>query len=139
MKKPFCHIHGVCNLHCDRDLRDVFFCLLSATLNSGPRELSAEHRAAIDAVHAKHAWFSPESIELRGGFVVVDYEVPDRLAIPHRTFGQDRLLGIREALLPFGFNDYRVNVNGPPPGTGLTRRYGSARFIEGGRIEWLRP
>jgi len=29
-----------------------------------------------------------------------------------------------------------VTLNGPPPGTGLIRRFGSARFIEGGQVEW---
>jgi hypothetical protein len=106
---------------------------------TGPQELSAEHRAAIDAVHAQHAWLRPESIQLRSGVVVIDYEVPARFAIPPRTFGEERLLGIREALLPFGFTDYRVNVNGPPPGTGLVHRYGSARFLGGGSLEWLKP
>lgn len=109
------------------------------TEDSSPKSLTAEHYAAIEAVHAKHAWTSPKEIELRSGIVVLDYEVPSSLAIPRKTFGQDRLLAIREALLPFGFNSYRVNVNGPPPGTGLVRRYGSARFLQYGEVEWLEP
>jgi hypothetical protein len=112
---------------------------IASQRNSGPAALTAEHLAAIEAAHVPHAWERPKSIELRNGIVVVDYEVPDSLLIPHRTFGQDRLLAIREALLPFGFKDYRVNVNGPPPGTGLTRRHGSARFLEPGPVEWLTP
>jgi hypothetical protein len=108
--------------------------------NGGPSALTAEHHAAIEAVHSKHAWIRPNKVELSSaGFVTVEYEVGPGFAIPHRTFGQDRLLGIREALLPFGFKNYRVNVNGPPPGTGLVRRYGSARYIDGGQLEWLTP
>lgn len=105
---------------------------------SGPNELTAEHRAAIDAVHKTHAWTDPTEIELRSGIIVVTYEVPRTLAIPPRTFGETRLLAIREALLPFGFKDYHVNVNGPPPGTGLVMRYGSSRFLEPGPVEWLK-
>jgi hypothetical protein len=89
---------------------------IASQMDSGPAALTAEHLAAIDAAHTPHAWERPKSIELRNGIVVVDYEVPDNLLIPHRTYGQERLLAIREALLPFGFSNYRVNVNGPPPG-----------------------
>lgn len=103
--------------------------------------LTAEHLAAIDAAHDSHAWIKPNKVELSPqGFVVVEYEIGPGFLIPPRTLGQERLLGIREALLPFGFEDYRVNINGPPPGTGLTRRFGSARFIgAGGKLEWLTP
>lgn len=101
--------------------------------------LTAEHLAAIDATHAAHAWLRPKSVELRSGIIVVDYEVGPDMLIPHKTFGETRLLGIREALLPFGFNNYRVNINGTSPGTGLIRRYGSARFLAGGPVEWLTP
>jgi hypothetical protein len=80
----------------------------------------------------------PDSVELRLGYVVADYSVPN-LSGSARSFGEARLLAIREALLPFRFKDYRVNVNGPPPGTGLIRRYGSARYIDGGTVEWLTP
>jgi hypothetical protein len=114
----------------------VFIGRLSDTT---PTTLDEAQLAAIDLTHEKHAWNKPKAVELRSGIVVIDYEVPLDLAIPHRTFGETRLLAIREALLPFGFKDYRVNVNGPPPGTGLTRRYGSARFLSGGPIEWLKP
>lgn len=104
-----------------------------------PRVLTNEHYAAINTVHASHAWTKPRSIALSSGIVVVDYETSPEVAIPARTLGETRLLAIREALLPFGFKDYRVNINGPPPGTGLVRRYGSARFLSGGPVEWLTP
>jgi hypothetical protein len=115
---------------------------LSATAGcgSGPSELTAEHREAVRAAIASHAWIPPVNLELRAGIIVADFEVPADVLIPKRTLGEERLLAIREALLPFGFKDYRVNINGPPPGTGLTLRYGSARFLDaGGRLEWLPP
>jgi hypothetical protein len=106
--------------------------------SSSPKALTAEQLAAIDTAHASHAWSRPKSIELRSGFVVVDYEI-DRPLIPPKTLGETRLLAIREALLPFGYKNFRVNVNGVPPGTGVVRRYGSARVIAGGQLEWLTP
>jgi hypothetical protein len=107
---------------------------------NGPSELTQDHREAIERVHSMHAWTRPTHVEVSSvGFVVVEYEVPDGLAIPPRTFGETRLLAIRDALLPYGFKDFRVNVNAPSPGTGLVKRYGSARFIDGGSVEWLTP
>jgi hypothetical protein len=86
----------------------------------------------------------PDDLTISGaGFVTADYVLADayraQLAIPLSAFAEVRLLAIREALLPFGFKNYRVNINGTPPGTGLTRRYGSARYIDGGKVEWLKP
>lgn len=104
-----------------------------------PDALTPEHTDAVQRALAAKAYAQPNGLELRGGFIVATYVVQNDLAIPHRTFAQDRLLVIREALLPFGFKNYRVNVNGPPPGTGLIRRYGAARFIDGGSVEWLTP
>jgi hypothetical protein len=59
-------------------------------------------------------------------------------ANPLRRFAEMRLLALREALLPHGYHDYRVNINGPPPGTGLIKRYGAARYA-GGSVEWVTP
>lgn len=104
----------------------------------GPATLTDAQQASIADVHKSHAWFPPKTIEVRNGIVVIDYEVPDNLAIPKQKFAEERLLAIREALLPDGFDAYRVNVNGPSPGTGLIQRYGSARFL-GSKVEWLKP
>ncbi len=118
----------------------IVLAALGNMFNGAPPALTAEHRAAVEAAHKPHAWQLPVKVEVSSaGFVVMDYEVPRDLLIPARTFGEERLLAIREALLPFGFKNYRVNVNHPPPGTGLTERVGSARFIDGGRVEWLKP
>lgn len=84
---------------------------------------------------------APKRLELSSaGFVVAEYELSDDElsdARPLRAFAEKRLLAIREALLPSGYKDYRVNINGTPPGTGLVRRYGAARFIDGGSLEWI--
>jgi hypothetical protein len=113
--------------------------LIGRLNDTTPAELTNEHRAAVSAAHKQHAWIEPVSIELRGGFVVVDDEYRTNIAIAPQTLGETRLLAVREALLPFGFQNFRVNVNGPPPGSGLIRRYGSSRFIAPGLIEWLKP
>lgn len=111
----------------------------SNALDSAP-PLTTSHRAAIERMHADKQWDQPTSIGLSDvGFVVVEYEVPSPVPGGPRAYGEARLLAIRETLLPSGFQNYRVNVNGPRPGTGLIRRYGSARFINGGSVEWLTP
>jgi hypothetical protein len=110
-----------------------------ATLADTAQPLTPKAVQDVELALRAKAYTQPKLIEVSGAFVVVDYEVPDSLAIPHRRFGQDRLLVIREALLPHGYKNYRVNVNGPPPGTGLVTRYGSARLIGGGELEWLTP
>lgn len=115
--------------------------LLSPNGN-GTTMLTADHLDAVDKALGAKAIIRPDSIELQStGFVVATWEISDASAalLSERRFAEDRLLLIREALLPFGFKSYRVNVNGPPPGTGLVRRYGSARYIDGGRLEWLTP
>lgn len=118
----------------------VGLAIISSLGDSGHEALTAEHRTAVTRALEAKAYTQPNSLELAStGFVTATYEVPSNLAIPHRRFGEDRLLVIREALLPFGFKDYRVNVNGPPPGTGLVRRYGAARIIGGGSVEWIAP
>jgi hypothetical protein len=118
--------------------------LTSSGRSRSPSALLSTHREAVRAALAAKAYDEPTRIEINSnGFIVAEWELSDRyanqLAIPLKTFGQQRLLVIREALLPFGFKDYRVNVNGTPPGTGLTKRYGSARFIDGGSVEWITP
>lgn len=74
------------------------------------------------------------------GFVVATYEATNIRRISQaRELGESCLIAIREALLDKGYRHFRVNVNGPPPGTGLIKRYGSARYMDGGEVEWLTP
>lgn len=86
---------------------------------------------------------APVSLGLVGNFVVADFEVSQAqlrsFGYSAEAFGKAALLEIREDLLRFSFKNFRVNVNGPSPGTGLVRRYGSARYIDGGSVEWLTP
>jgi hypothetical protein len=54
-----------------------------------------------------------------------------------REFATRAVILVRNAALPFKVvDDYRVTMNGPPPGPGLIMRYGSARFSEGGSVAW---
>ena len=123
----------------------VLLCVLAlACSTSGPaKPLTAAQLKDVVATLKSRGLTEPQHIEVASnGFVVADYEIPGgSLAVLNpRAFGESRLLAIREALLTDGYKDFRVNVNGPPPGTGLIRRYGSARFIAiGGKVEWLTP
>lgn len=111
--------------------------MLTQTSSQEPASLTVEHREAIAAAHKTRSWAEPHAIELRSGIVVLDYVYGAN--VTPRVFGEARLLAVREVLLPFGFTSFRVNVNGPPPGTGLVSRYGSARYLGSGSVEWLMP
>jgi hypothetical protein len=110
---------------------------------SNSARLTREYRDAVSAVLRQQRLEEPVDIDVTGsGFVTADFEISDDrvrdLRIPLSSYGETRLLAIREALLPFGYKNYRVNINGPSPGTGLVRSYGSSRFIDpGGTVEWL--
>lgn len=109
----------------------------SSGLNDGGvASLTPQQQEAIATLHRDKAWQAPRDIELRNGIVVVNYQLPDG-AIAVRQQAEQRLLAIREVLLPDGFDAYRVNMWAPSPGTGLVRRYGAARFLGGGSLEWL--
>ncbi len=102
-----------------------------------PTPLSAEQAAAVTGAHQKRAWIQPTSMEISGaGVVTASYELAEQPLIPLKTLAETRLLLIREALLPFGLSDYRVNLNGPSPGPGLVRRLGAATFLGGGPLNW---
>jgi hypothetical protein len=106
---------------------------------STARTLTQEHRQAIYSTLAAKRYPRPVSLELTdGGWLVATFEISRRApGGSFEAFGTEALVVIREAMLPYKLVDsYRVTVNGPSPGTGLIRRYGSARFIEGGRVEW---
>jgi hypothetical protein len=125
--------------------RVAVYLMLSAVVGCGaaaePRELTDEQREAVMSAFRMDGRVPPESIELVGNCVVAEFLLTDEhrreLQNPVREYAERRLIMIREALLPFGFTDYRVNVNGPPPGTGLIKRYGSARLMGNGSVEWL--
>ena len=115
----------------------AFLCCAGAP--GTPRELSAEHRNAINSALRSRGYPLPQSLEINeGGWLVATFELSGRPpGGSFEAFGTDAVVTIREAMLRFKLvNNYRVTVNGPSPGTGLIRRYGSARFIEGGDVEW---
>jgi hypothetical protein len=114
--------------------------VLGGPSSSVPRSLSAVQIKDVEATLRSRGFDPPRGLEVNDiGFVVADFEITGLDALRAKSYGEERLLAIREALLVDGFRDFRVNVNGPSPGTGLVRRYGSARFISGGSLEWLPP
>lgn len=108
----------------------------SQSRKSEPKTLTSEHRDAIRASLKSRGIPNPASLELNDvGFLVATYELQKQPSNV-RGFAESALLAIREAMLPFkAVENYRVTVNGPSPGTGMIRRYGSARMI-GGVVEW---
>jgi hypothetical protein len=107
--------------------------------SSSPKQLTTEHRNAIKAALRSKSYPAPTSLEITDGdWLVATFELSGRVPGGSlQRFGEDAVVTIREAMLPFHLVEaYRVTLNGPSPGTGLIRRYGSARFIEGGQVEW---
>lgn len=96
--------------------------------------LNQEHRNAIDAALKAEGLPNPSSLEISdSGWLVATYQLSN--GANARELAEHAVLIIREAMLPYHLVDaYRVTVNGPSPGTGLIRRYGSARFTD--RLEW---
>lgn len=103
-----------------------------------PKYLTEQHRSAINARLRSVGYPAPVSLEINGdGWLVATFELRSVPSGSFRSFGENAVVAIREVMLPFHLTDkYRATVNGPPPGTGLIRRYGSARFIEGGEVQW---
>lgn len=112
----------------------VLGCVNSNRSPSQPKSLTAEHRQAIRRTLSAQGLPSPSSIEISdSGWLVATYQIEN--GAKARDLGERAVLAIREAMLPFNFDGhYRVTINGPSPGTGLIRRYGSARFTD--RLEW---
>lgn len=111
---------------------------LTACNETGPSLRPEDHDHVRKAL-AAHGWSAPTALELRNNVVVIDVEVEDTLPVAQRrAFAEARLLAIREELLVDGYTQFRLNVNGPSPGTGLVRRYGSARIVAG-ELEWVTP
>jgi acyl-CoA synthetase (AMP-forming)/AMP-acid ligase II len=87
-----------------------------------------------------------QSIEItEGNWLVATFQIDDPaltqmssagITSP-REFATKAVILVRNAALPFKVvTNYRVTMNGPPPGPGLIMRYGSARFSEGGSVTW---
>jgi hypothetical protein len=102
-------------------------------LRIAPRELTPDHRQIVAAVHQKHAWNPPASLELRNGVIDVEYNCEGSL-IPPRTVTQERLEYIRAVLKPYHFDDYRISCVGRP---GLAEYGYGVSTVRGNRpIEW---
>jgi hypothetical protein len=115
---------------------------LSSSVSSVP--LSTMELTAV------HEWLSGNGLEApltialdATAFVAADFEVPDDTLTGDRRalqqFGERRLRAIRDALMPFGFEDYRVDLTTRAPGSGVAKHLGSVRSIDGGPIEWVAP
>ena len=109
------------------------------TAVSGPATLTSEHRSAIHAALRKIGYPMPADLEINEtGFLVATFELRGPVTpLSVKTFAEDSIMVIREAMLPFKIVErYRVTLNGPSPGTGMIRRYGNARLIEGDQVRW---
>src|SRR5688572_23329463 len=98
---------------------------------SSPKQLTTEHRNAINAALRAKKYPTPTSLEITdGGWLVATFELGG--SVPGGSlqgFAENAVVTIREAVLRFHLvESYRVTLNGPSPGTGLIRRYGNARF-----------
>lgn len=113
--------------------------------SAAPRALTTDQRqAAMSHLSAGHLSDPAPTLDLSpGGIVTADFQISELAAsglgvVGLRKVSESRLLAIRDALLPYGFTSYRVNINGPAP-SGLVRRYGSSRMLAGGAVEWVTP
>ncbi len=107
--------------------------------SSSAKQLTSEHRSAIQASLKAIGKPMPDSLEINDtGYLVATFELHARVSPQSvNAFAEDSIMAIREAMLPFKIVEaYRVTLNGPSPGTGMIRRYGNARFIEGGQVDW---
>jgi hypothetical protein len=79
----------------------------------------------------------PDSIEIDGHRLIATYQREFSSVTKAQTFAENALMAIRNASFQKGpVTFYRVTLNGPPPGPGMIRRIGSARYSEGGTVEW---
>jgi hypothetical protein len=120
----------------------IYFVMLFACLTVEPAPpLTTVHREAVSMHLNTQGLNTPARLELDpSGFVVADFELREGdldPPIPLSTFATARLMAIREALLPHGYVDYRVNLT---VSTKATREgwLGSARFLgRTGQLEWI--
>jgi len=113
--------------------------VISACSSSPPKVLTPQYRSEISSALTDAGLPQPESLEVSSAdYLVATFVIdPDQLPGSIRAFGEKAVLTIRNAMYPHKvFDAFRVTVNGASPGPGLIRRYGSARFHEGGAVEW---
>ncbi len=101
--------------------------------------LSSQDESAIFSALEQKGLPHPQSLEINdAGYLVVTFELANPRSPAYlEWFATEALLAIRNAMYPYSVvKSYRVTLNGPSPGPGLILRYGSSRFIEGGKVEW---
>jgi len=111
-----------------------------AGCSSTPPPLSQTQKDSIAADLRKINFPAPSSLEINdSGFVVATFDGidPSRVTDGGKDFAETALIRIREQLLPAGtYKQFRVTLNGAAPGTGMISRYGSARLVEPGKVDW---
>lgn len=119
----------------------IFLILLafgtSDTEREEPPELTQTHRNDIENALKGIGFTGRYDVEVtETGWLGVNLHFTDAPRNP-RSLGEEAVIAIRNELYQYGdFSRYRVSLYGPPPGPGLVRVYGAARFIEGGRVTW---
>lgn len=118
------------------------YLLLCATLcvscsHANPVALNEHQTETVLKALSSEGLPEPQTIVVESGRLILTFELGESFRGSPRVFGEKALLAVRNAVQPLGLvSSYRVTVNGPPPGQGLVRRYGSARFTEGGTLAW---
>jgi len=103
------------------------------------QKLSAQNESEIQTALQSKGYPFPRSLEINEtGWLVATFELSNpRSATYLENFATNTLLTIRNTMHPRSIaSKYRVTLEGPPPGPGLILRYGSAMFIEGGKMAW---
>jgi len=95
--------------------------------------LSVPLQEKIDTALRAQRFPVPQSTEIASnGYLVVTFQLESFAPrVTPQQFAEDAVVIVRNAMLGTAFQDFRVTLNGPPPGPGLIRRYGSARYHEG--------
>jgi hypothetical protein len=113
--------------------------LISCETTPSP-QLGDQDRSGIAAALRGEHLPPPKTLEVTdAGWLVATFELaPEELTGSAQVFAERALLTIRNTMYRHKpMHAYRVTLNGPSPGPDLIRRYGSARFIEGGSgLEW---
>jgi hypothetical protein len=104
------------------------------------RALSVPLQEKIQTALRGQGFPAPASTEIANDYLVVTFQL-DSFApkLTPRAFGEEAVVIVRNAMQGTAFDKFRVTLNGPPPGPGLIRRYGSARYSEGSRVSWEEP
>ncbi len=107
------------------------------------KSVTSEQREAIKVSLKGAGYPMADTLEFRDSYrltLVATFTIHDPVSPRSlKTFSEESLLAIREAMLPFKMVEaYQVTLYGPSSGTGLVRYYGVAAFSEeGGAVDWV--